>query len=626
MGDWRKRWFYWFDNTMARGTFALVGWLAVICLIADIPISAIMLRYDPRIQPTFANHITEMWKYIGATFKVGGQVGPPVYVLASMAGAVVALLFASTLVSLITAGVNKKIMDLRKGRSQVLESGHVAVVGWSDDVFPIVSELHAAGARHGRRTVAVLADRDKAGMEDEIRTRTRDSRIICRSGNPVVPSDVERINPAQARCLIVLAAPAEDADERVIKTILAVRSQTDRRVVAAIANHDNMVAARKAGGPAVQLLDADDLTGRWIAQAALQPGLSLVFTELLQFNGNEFCAASVPALTGRTFDEVLHAFPAASPIGLRHADGTLRLNPPSGTLLGDGDQIVAVSRQDTFTPGGPAEIDQAAIVAARTRHRVPERLLMLGWNRRAPQVIAQLDAYVPAGSRVDIMAEDAVGRVIEKLRTDLNHTELSVRHGDPTDFDMLSALDLGSYRHIVVLSADAVADGHADFRSLVTLLHLRDLENRLGQRIGIVGEIADDHTRALAPVTEGDDFIISRTMVGRLMSQVATNPDIIQVFTELFDPEGNEIWLRPARDYVALDREITFATVVESARRQGQVAIGYRLGREHKTAPEYGVHLNPDRRNRIALGEADAVIVIGASLSGHRYTGVVTGG
>lgn len=618
MGEWRKRWFYWFDNTMARGTLALIGWLAVICVIADIPISAILLRYDKHLKPTLVNHLTAMWQYIGSTFKVGGQLGPPGYVLTSVVGAVIALLFASTLVSLITAGVNKKIMDLRKGRSQVLETGHVVVVGWSDDVFGIVSELRASAARHGRRVLAVLADRDKAGMEDEIRARTRDSRIICRSGSPVVPSDIERVNPAAARCLIVLAAPGRDAgrdaggdaDEQVIKTILAIRNRTASRVVAAISCHGNMAAARKAGGADVQLLDADDLTARWIAQSALQPGLSLVFTELLKFDGNEFCATSLPELAGRTFGEILHAFPASSPVGIRQPDGTLLLNPPSETVLGDGDQVIAISRHDAFRADAPPDVDESAIAAPAHRRRQPQRILILGWNRRAPRIVRHLDAYVPAGSRLDIMAHDGAGRALDKLRADLSHAEVTFRNGDTTDFDMLSAFDLAGYRHIIVLSSDDVADRHADFRSLVTLLHLRDLEAGLGQRIGIVGEIADDHTRVLAPVSEGDDFIVSRTMVSRLMTQVASNPDIVPVFTELFEPEGNEIFLRPARDYVLPGRPVTFATVVESARRQGQVAIGYRRIAEHLAAPDYGVHLNPGLRNMITLSEADDVIVI----------------
>jgi hypothetical protein len=608
----RRRALYWFDNTMARGTLALVGWLAAICLVTDIPISVLQVSSQPERHATLVTHLTEIWKMIGSTFKVGGQVGPPMYVLASVCSAVVALLFASTLVSLITAGVNKKIMDLRKGRSALLETGHVVVLGWSAEAFSIAAELKASAARHGRATLAVLADRDKAGMEDEIRARVREVRALCRSGSPMVPTDIERINPRAAQALLGRAAPGEEADEQVIKTILAVRNQSrDTRIVAAIADHDNLAAAVKAGGRNTQLLDADDLASRWIAQAALQPGLSLVFTELLRFSGNEICAASVPALTGRTFADVLHAFADVSPIGLVRGDGTLALNPPSEEIIADGDLIVAISTQDAFVPCDPPPIDEDAIVTAKPRRRQPVRLLMLGWNRRAPQIIRQLDAYVPAGSRIDLIAEQPGS--IDKLRTDLLQAEVSVHTGDPTDFEMLNSIDLAGYQHIVLLSADAVADSRADFRSLVTLLHLRDIEARLGHPLGITGEIADDHTLALAPAPHGDaptfreQGIVARTMVSRLMTQVATNPDLVPIFAELFDPEGNELFLRPAADYVHPGRETTFATVAESAFRQSQVAIGYRQSATRT------IYLNPDRRLPLTLAEADQVIVLAAS-------------
>jgi Castor and Pollux, part of voltage-gated ion channel len=617
MGWIRQRWLYWFDNTMARGTFALVGWLAVICLVTDIPISVLLVTVHERGRATLGTHLIEIWKMIGSTFKVGGQVGPPVYVLASVASAVVALLFASTLVSLITAGVNKKIMDLRKGRSVVLETGHIAVIGWSAEVFSIAAELKASGARHGRKMLAVLADRDKAGMEDEIRARVHGVRVVCRSGSPVVPVDIDRINPGATHCLLVLAEPGEDADEQVIKSMLAIRNKTPgSRIVAAIANHDNLAAAAKAGGGNAELLDADDLASRWIAQAALQPGLATVFSELLRFNGNEFCTFAVSSVTqlelaGSTFGDVLHAFETASPVGLCRADGTLLLNPPSDEVVAADDTIVAISARDVFSPGGPPQIDEDAIVLAKPRRRDPLRLLILGWNRRAPQVIRQLDAYVPAGSRIDIMTDEVCA--IEKLRTDLSRAEIGLRSGDPTDFDLLSSLDLAGYQHIIMLSADGGGDSQSDFRSLVTLLHLRGLEAKLGRPLGITGEIADDHTLALAPSPYGDaptfleQGIVTRTMVSQLMTQAATNAGIVPIFTELFDPEGTEIFLRPAMDYVLPDRTITFATVVESARRQSQVAIGYRLAASRST------HLNPDRRAPLTLTPSDQVIVLAPS-------------
>ena len=68
------------------------------------------------------------------------------------------------------------------------------------------------------------------------------------------------------------------------------------------------------------------------------------------------------------------------------------------------------------------------------------------------------------------------------------------------------------------------------------------------------------------------------------------------------DLKGNELFIRPAGDFVRTGRPVTYATVVESASRQGQVAVGYRRAGQ--------VTLNPDRRVPVTLGDTDAVIVV----------------
>ena len=64
----------------------------------------------------------------------------------------------------------------------------------------------------------------------------------------------------------------------------------------------------------------------------------------------------------------------------------------------------------------------------------------------------------------------------------------------------------------------------------------------------------DLRNRALAEVTRADDFIVSDRMTSLLLSQVAENKHLKAVFDDLFDPEGSEIYLRPASEYVAAGR------------------------------------------------------------------------
>jgi hypothetical protein len=159
--------------------------------------------------------------------------------------------------------------------------------------------------------------------------------------------------------------------------------------------------------------------------------------------------------------------------------------------------------------------------------------------------------------------------------------------------------------------AELFDEQRADSRTLVTLLHLRDIEARRGESFTIVSEMLDVRNRALAQVTRADDFIVSGKLVSLTMSQLAENPALRPVFDDLFDEQGSEIYLKPAADYVRLGEPIDFYTIVESARRRGEVAFGYRLlAVADDPLRNYGVELNPDKALPITFGETDKIIVL----------------
>jgi hypothetical protein len=95
------------------------------------------------------------------------------------------------------------------------------------------------------------------------------------------------------------------------------------------------------------------------------------------------------------------------------------------------------------------------------------------------------------------------------------------------------------------------------------------------------------------------------------MAQVAENAELNAVFADLFDVAGSEIYLRPAPEYVEPGVEVSFATIVASARRRNEVAIGVRIQAASATAGDVdGVRINPPKSTRLTLGARDAVIVL----------------
>jgi hypothetical protein len=127
----------------------------------------------------------------------------------------------------------------------------------------------------------------------------------------------------------------------------------------------------------------------------------------------------------------------------------------------------------------------------------------------------------------------------------------------------------------------------------------------------IVSEMLDLRNRELAEATQVDDFIVSEHLVSLMMSQLSENAELFDVFTDIFDPEGSEIYLKPVRDYVATGESIDFYTVVEAARRRGEVAIGYRLVSQATDASKsYGIHTNPKKSQKVTFAPEDKMIVI----------------
>src|SRR5690606_12931301 len=459
--------------------------------------------------------------------------------------------------------------------------------------------------------------RDKVEMEDAIRDRVGDlgrTRIVCRTGDPLKIADVELVSPGTARSIVIVTPETEDADTRVIKVLLSLGSREWGRrrphVVAAVHDSANLPAARLAGGENANVIDADDVAIRLIVQSHRQSGLSQVYTDLLDFAGHEFYMRREPALAGTTFGDALSAYELGIPSGLRRADGTVLLNPPMDTVIRTDDEVIVLAEDDLLIrlasdPAPP--VKEAAIATATPRAPEPERTLMLGWNHRAPKIIELLDEFLAPGSALTVAAprEDPTGRL--RPRTNL---AVDFVRAEPTDRPSLEALDVGSYQHIIVLSEEGVDHKSADARTLVTLLHLRDMEDALGDPFSIVSEINDDANREIAQVTKADDFVVSEKLISLMLTQLSENRYLYDVFVDLLDPAGSEIYLKPACDYLVPGEEADFATLTESARRRGEVALGYRLTEHFHEPPDYGVVLNPDKTAPLTLAADDRVIVL----------------
>lgn len=625
-----KRWAatlrYRIDNIFARGTGALIVLLALCSLLIIVVIATVVKVFNlaPDANLSFAEIV---WMGLMRTLDsgtMGGDAGSWGFLFAMLAVTIGGIFVVSTLIGVLSAGIEGRLESLRRGRSQVIETGHTVILGWSPHIMTLVAELIEANASQRDACIVIMGDKDTVEMQDALTDKIgafKTTRIVCRTGNPIDAADLAIVSLQSSKSIIVMRPEGEDPDSQVIKILLAITKDPHRRlapyhIVAEIYDIANFDVAKMVGGDEVELIPVGDLVARVLAQTCRQSGLSIVYTELLDFGGDEIYFKHEPALVGQTFHAALNGYPTSTVIGIHSIQSGTTLNPPPTTLIAADDQLIFIAADDSaihFSDVSPATVDHTAIKKGAATRKKPEQTLILGWNWRSATVMREIDSYVATGSTMTVMAADPTGEIAMAVNAvELRNHTLTFHADDTTNRKTLESLPLKSYRHIIVMAYSDTLDVQlADARTLITLLHLRDIATKRGHHFSIVSEMLDVRNRTLAEVTKADDFIVSDRLVSLLMAQVASNKLLNRVFTDLFDTDGAEIYLKPIKDYVAVDTEVTVATLIEAASRRKEVAIGYRIEALHTDAEhQYGIVMNPAKARTVTFTPADMLIVL----------------
>ncbi len=627
--SWLDRLRYRFDNIMARGSIALLGLLFVASALFILALAFLVWVSGVDLQPDGTHFSFDMlvWMMVLRTLDpgtMGGDRGSDLFLGAMLLVTLGGIFIVSILIGIIGSGIQARIEDLRRGRSIVVEQGHTVILGWSPNIFTVISELVLANENKRNQCVAILANQDKVEMEQEIRAHipdTRSTRIVCRTGAPIEPLDLDLVNPSAARSIIVLAPETPNPDSEVVKTLLALvhtpqPGTAQYRIVAEIRDSKTMALAELVGRNQARFVRADELVNHIFVQTCRFSGLSAVWDELLGFAGQEIYFYDSQDWQGKSFGEALFALTSAALMGVRTREGRVWLAPLYERRFEPGDQLIVIADDDNplqFEKFDASAIQVDALITTPPTPRRAERLLLLNWNDHAPQILRELDEYATPHSSVTLVSPDAA--ILDQandIRTTLKRLDLTMQRGEPTDRRVLEELNLGSYERIIVLGGNAANVQQADANTLMTLLHLRDLRESGGYKFFIISEMQDVRNRSLAQVTRADDFIVSEQLASAMLAQVSENQELVRVFEELFNPEGIELYLKPLGDYVTLERPVNFYTVLEAARRRNEVALGYLSNADaHGSGSTHRVMLNPPKQERVTFHATDQIVVLG---------------
>lgn len=607
----RARLRYRFDNSLAHGPLALVGWLGVVVLgiiVAGALLDLLLLGDGDGQGVTGGLWETLVRVLDSSAFESESAWPSRFFALAvTMAG----ILLGGSLIGLIATALDQRVSAISSGRSVVIETNHTLILGWSARLPVIVQELTVANESLRRPAIVVLAPRPVQEMESELRERvgdTRNTRVVCRSGHPSNPADLHLANIGAARSVVVLTD--EEGDAGTVKAILAIKTVdpdfSRSRVVAEFASPSVAASVSALTGKAVSTVNSDEVIAQVTAQACHQSGLAAVFRDLLDFGGDECYFADVPELAGHTYAEAMLAFPTSSVIGRLTAAGRVELNPPPATVFDPGDQVIAIAADDsTVVFGGFLDI---AIPELDTvdEHVPPLRVLIVGWSSFGPKVVEELHQFLPPGSSIEACVDPALvdREAVAEVERLVPGLRVSFLGGGPEEL-----LRLGEgepYDQVVILGYREHLDpGDADARTLLNLLTLRNLwPAGTEPRVRIIAQLLDQRHVDLATATGVDDFIVSDALASLMLAQLSERQELEAVFDDLFDPDGPVLELRPAPGFV-VDTEVTFAELVAAGIARSMSVFGWRVGATGE------VVINPPKDRRVRLGPDDDVLMIG---------------
>ena len=484
----------------------------------------------------------------------------------------------------------------------------------------------------------------------------RGTRVICRQGNPLLVNDLRKVSASKAKSIVVLADETvgpDESDARALRVVLSLVGLRDHKnedgeregleghIVVEMMDMDNQPLVKMVAADDVETLVAHDVIGRLMIQCARQPGLAMVWNSLLGFEGCEFYSKEWEGLHGKTFREALLSFPNATPMGYKcGTTGKVVLNPPDEYTIRIGDEIIVLAEDDdSYELEEMAPLKDSLGLPANNSKRQRERVLFCGWRRDMDDLVQVLDELVLQGSELYILCElsekereerFAESREARKRPPDLANLKLVHVEGDLCSRRNLESLPLATFNSIVILadeeSSSDITD--KDSRALATLLLIRNIQTEMmkestrrspelsrsdsGRVIDrprrssvwaeemrtmtkecvVISEILDSRTRNLIQETGISDYVLSNELVSMALAMVSENKEVNTILGEMFQEEGNELYLRQALLYMHEGEEATFFDVMARAREREnpEIIVGYQLAGED-------VVLNPENKS-----------------------------